>query len=76
MARIVSSGLARSIRMWFSAPPGQGQRASKGCREQVSTRQPCAENVLTVAWPIPRLAPVSSITLPSPVSAMPPSRRL
>jgi peptidyl-tRNA hydrolase, PTH1 family len=42
--------------------PGQGQRGSKGWREQVSTRHPSDENRLTVACPMPRLAPVSTMT--------------
>ena len=36
-----------------------GSAASNGWREIVSTRQPASLNVFTVAWPIPRLAPVS-----------------
>src|SRR5216683_950932 len=35
------------------------QFAGNGWREQVMTRHPAAENRLTVAWPMPRLAPVS-----------------
>ena len=41
------------------SPPGQGQLGENACREQLITRQPSAANFLTVAWPIPRLAPVS-----------------
>jgi hypothetical protein len=33
--------------------------SGKAFREQVITRQPAAEKRLTVAWPMPRLAPVS-----------------
>ena len=44
--------------MWSAAPPGQGHLSSKGFLEQVSTLQPSAENLFTVACPIPRLAPV------------------
>src|SRR5918994_7169607 len=40
----------------------QGQFSGKAWREQVITRQPAAEKRFTVAWPMPRLAPVSSIT--------------
>ena len=38
-----------------------GAFVGKGWREQVITRQPSALNRRTVAWPIPRLAPVRSI---------------
>src|SRR5436190_21137757 len=37
-----------------------GQFSGNGWREQVMTRQPAAEKRFTVAWPMPRLAPVSS----------------
>src|SRR5262249_992017 len=43
-----------------SGPASQGQFSGNGCREHVMTRQPAAEKRLTVAWPMPRLAPVSS----------------
>ncbi len=33
----------------------------EGMREQVRTRQPAEEKRITVAWPMPRLAPVRSI---------------
>src|SRR5580704_6065513 len=46
--------------MWSSGPASHGQFSGNGCREQVMTRQPAAENRLTVAWPMPRLAPVRS----------------
>jgi hypothetical protein len=42
------------------APPGHGQSALKGWRDTVMTRQPPALNFFTVAWPMPRLAPVST----------------
>src|SRR5271156_2385117 len=44
--------------MWSSGPASHGQFSGNGCREQVMTRQPAAEKRLTVAWPMPRLAPV------------------
>ena len=37
-----------------------GSSPGKGWREQVSTRQPALEKRITVAWPMPRLAPVRS----------------
>ena len=46
--------------MWSSGPASHGQFSGKGWREQVITRQPAAEKRFTVAWPMPRLAPVSS----------------
>ena len=44
--------------MWSSGPAAHGQFSGKAWREQVITRQPALENRLTVACPIPRLAPV------------------
>ena len=46
--------------MWSSGPVSHGQFSGNGWREQVMTRQPAAEKRFTVAWPMPRLAPVSS----------------
>ena len=46
--------------MWSSGPASHGQFSGNGWREQVMTRQPAAEKRFTVAWPMPRLAPVSS----------------
>ena len=46
--------------MWSSGPAPHGQSSGKGCREQVMTRQPAEEKRITVAWPMPRLAPVRS----------------
>src|ERR1700733_7573533 len=46
--------------MWSSGPASHGQFSGNGCREQVITRQPAAEKRFTVAWPMPRLAPVRS----------------
>jgi hypothetical protein len=60
MPRPTSSGSARSICTWFLSPPGHGQSALKGWRDTVITRQPPALNFFTVAWPMPRLAPVST----------------
>ena len=37
-----------------------GSLPGKACREQVMTRQPAEEKRITVAWPMPRLAPVRS----------------
>src|SRR5262249_42139974 len=45
--------------MWSSGPISHGQFSGKAWREQVMTRQPAAEKRLTVACPMPRLAPVS-----------------
>ena len=44
--------------MWSSGPASHGQSSGKPCREQVITRQPAEEKRFTVAWPMPRLAPV------------------
>src|SRR5262245_3557957 len=60
IASSVLSGLDRSTWMWSSGPASHGQFSGNGWREQVMTRQPAAEKRLTVAWPIPRLAPVRS----------------
>ena len=60
MARAVSSWSARSTWMWSSGPASHGQSSGKAWREQVMTRQPAAAKRLTVAWPMPRLAPVRS----------------
>src|ERR1700722_4296697 len=60
IADTVSCGSARSTWMWSSGPASQGQFSGNGWREQVMTRQPAAEKRFTVAWPMPRLAPVSS----------------
>src|SRR6266404_6255885 len=60
IARVVSAWSARSTWIWSSGPASHGQSSGKGCREQVMTRQPAEEKRITVAWPIPRLAPVSS----------------
>ena len=49
--------------MWSSGPAGHGQSAENAWREQVMTRQPSRENRFTVACPIPRLAPVSTMVL-------------
>src|SRR5205085_9684506 len=46
--------------MWSSGPASHGHSSGNGWREQVMTRQPAAEKRFTVAWPMPRLAPVSS----------------
>src|SRR5437764_236944 len=46
--------------MWSSGPASQGHSSGKGWREQVMTRQPALEKRFTVAWPMPRLAPVNS----------------
>jgi len=46
--------------MWSSGPASHGQSSGKAWREQVMTRQPALENRITVAWPMPRLAPVRS----------------
>ncbi|MCZ8096650.1 MAG: hypothetical protein O9972_01915 [Burkholderiales bacterium] len=43
----------------MSGPSAQGQAREKASRETVSTRQPSSLKRFTVAWPIPRLAPVS-----------------
>ena len=51
--------------MWSSGPAGQGQFSGNAWREQVITRHPSREKRLTVAWPMPRLAPVSSRVLRS-----------
>src|SRR5579862_5525679 len=44
--------------MWSSGPAAQGQFSGNAWREQVITRQPALAKRLTVAWPMPRLAPV------------------
>ena len=60
---IVLLGSARSTCMWSAAPPGQGHLSSKGFLEQVSTLQPSAENLFTVACPIP--VSYTHLTLPT-----------
>ena len=60
IARVVSVWSARSTWMWSSGPASHGQSSGKACREQVMTRQPAEEKRITVAWPMPRLAPVRS----------------
>src|SRR6266404_9034696 len=60
IARVVSAWSARSTWIWSSGPASHGQSSGKGCREQVMTRQPALEKRITVAWPMPRLAPVRS----------------
>src|SRR5690606_26824572 len=57
-ARWVSAASARSTWIWSSGPAAQGQFSGKAWREQVMTRQPALEKRFTVAWPIPREAPV------------------
>ena len=49
IAATVPAGSARSTWMWSSGPISQGQFSGNGWREQVITRQPAAENRLTVA---------------------------
>src|SRR3982074_3255036 len=61
IARVVSAWSARSTWTWSSGPASHGQFSGNGCREQVMTRQPAEEKRITVAWPMPRLAPVRSI---------------
>src|SRR5258708_21410198 len=46
--------------MWSSGPASHGQASGNAWRDSVMTRQPALENRITVAWPMPRLAPVSS----------------
>src|SRR3954464_15428346 len=46
--------------MWSSGPAPHGHTSGNAWREQVMTRQPAEENRITVAWPMPRLAPVRS----------------
>jgi hypothetical protein len=43
-----------------------GHCSGKGWRDTVITRHPAAEKRFTVAWPIPREAPVSSSTRRGP----------
>src|SRR6202162_1661086 len=56
----VLSGSARSTWMLSSGPASQGHSSGKGGGEQGMPRQPALENRFTVAWPMPRLAPVNS----------------
>src|SRR5690606_36130152 len=65
-----SSGSERSTLMWSSGPDGHGQFSANGWREQVMTRQPSREKRLTVACPMPRLAPVRTIVFLRVSSAM------
>ena len=51
--------------MWSSGPASHGQSSGKGWREQEITRQPAEEKRLTVAWPMPREAPVRMSVLRS-----------
>src|SRR5262249_48675953 len=59
-ARMVSSESARSTWMWSSGPASHGHSSGNACREQVITRHPAEEKRITVACPMPRLAPVRS----------------
>ena len=61
------------MRIWSSGPAGQGQSSENSWREHVNTRQPSREKRLTVAWPMPRLAPVSTSVFLGSVSAITPS---
>ena len=54
--------------MWSSGPASHGHSSGNGCREQVITRHPAEAKRLTVAWPMPRLAPVSSSVLRSGIA--------
>jgi hypothetical protein len=45
--------------MWSSGPISQGQFSGNAWREQVITLQPADAKRFTVAWPMPRDAPVS-----------------
>ena len=56
--------------MWSSGPAGHGQSSAKAWREQVMTRQPSREKRFTVAWPMPRLAPVRTMVFLVSASAM------
>jgi hypothetical protein len=60
IARAVSVGIGEIDLDVILGPGSHGQFSGNGWREQVMTRQPAAEKRLTVAWPMPRLAPVSS----------------
>src|ERR1700716_4261560 len=60
IARVGSAWSARSTWMWASGPAPHGHSSGNGWREQVMTRQPALEKRITVACPMPRLAPVRS----------------
>jgi hypothetical protein len=47
--------------MWLSRAEGQAHSSEKAWRETVKMRQPFDWKSLTVAWPMPRLAPVSNM---------------
>src|SRR2546423_11901409 len=56
--------------MWSSGPASQGQFSGKAWREQVMTRQPAEAKRLTVAWPMPREAPVKISVLRSALGVL------
>ena len=56
--------------MWSSGPASQGQFSGKAWREQVMTRQPAEAKRLTVAWPMPREAPVRISVLRSALGVL------
>ena len=70
MALAVSTGEERSTWMWSSGPISQGQFSGKGCLEQVMTRHPAEAKRFTVAWPMPREAPVRISVLRSALGVL------
>jgi hypothetical protein len=56
--------------MWSSGPISQGQFSGKPWREQVITRQPAEAKRFTVAWPMPREAPVRMSVLRSALGVL------
>ena len=59
-ATVLASSREIDLNVVFRAQLPTGSFPGTRCREQVMTRQPAAEKRFTVAWPMPRLAPVSS----------------
>ena len=57
------SGSDRSVGMWWVQLGSRRQSAGTSSREQEITRQPSALKRATVAWPMPRLAPVRMTVL-------------
>src|SRR5215472_2417613 len=66
-----SSGLPRSAVMWWVQFGSRLHSSGTASREHVMIRQAASLKRLTVAWPIPRLAPVSSKTFLSALTARP-----
>ncbi len=56
-------GSARSVTTWWVQLGSRSHSGGISSRLQVMIRQPSAEKRFTVAWPMPRLAPVRTTVL-------------